>query len=321
MDQTPLKDKETRYGNGPFLDHLSLSLDLPSPPRLIRWNTNLIYDCGESIIRLTPNAFRPRDDVLRELHWLRYVGRETRNVVRVLSVPDAPPAQLEFADEHFTVTFLEKIDGTPVSEGQWGPPHFERLGALAGFMHRIGRKYDPPEECDLHHWDRIPEACLAHGLPDDDRNLPDLNRRVFDHMAAMPRREESYGPIHYDIHAGNYLITGKGRIVLFDFENSCRGHHINDIAVALYYAGLHQFSEGSEEFNESFLSSFWNGYENEHAVPHDETDDIPWLLLNRSLIVYGYLLKIWPGARTDEQEAHVQRVERSIVIARSQLEI
>ena len=313
-------DKSTHYGAGPFLEYLCRSLDLPFPPQLIRWNTNLIYDGGESIIRLTPNAFRPRDDVLRELHWLKYVGSRTDGVLSVLADPDAPPAQFEFAGEHFTVTLLEKIHGTPVSEQQWGPPHFEQLGSLVGSMHRIGREYDPHASLDLHHWDRIPEACLAHDLPDDDRKLPELNRQVYDHMAAMPRREGSYGPIHYDIHAGNYLIRPDGRIVLFDFENSCRGHHINDIALALYYARLHQFSnDDDDDFNQSFLSSFWTGYETEHPVPEHEIEHIPWMLLNRSLIVYGYLLKIWPLQRTEKQEAHLQQVAASIVSARSEL--
>jgi Ser/Thr protein kinase RdoA (MazF antagonist) len=138
-------------------------------------------------------------------------------------------------------------------------------------------------------------------------------------MVAMPRLPKSYGPIHYDIHPGNYLMTSDGRMVLFDFENSCRGHYINDIAVVLYYSRMHKFSKGDEGFNHSFLASFWKGYEHEYSVPESEIPHIPWLLLNRSLILYGYLFKIWPGERDDLQEAYIKDVELNILSTRKEL--
>lgn len=312
-------EKSKQYGEGAFLERLCQTLDLEGRPELIRYNTNLIYDCGDFIVRLTPNAFRPRDDVVRELHWMKFVGTHTKGVVQVLGDGGTHTRQVEFDDEHFTATLLEKIVGEPVSESQWDAAHFERLGVLTGFLHRIGQAYEAPEGIDLVEWDRPPEACLAHGLPDDERGLPELNSVVFDHMAAMPRIPQSYGPIHYDIHPGNYLMTPDGRMVLFDFENSCRGHYINDIAVVLYYSRFHKLSNADERFNESFLSAFWNGYATEYPVPVDEVDEIPWLLLNRSLLVYSYLQRIWPGERDDEQNRYVDRVERSIVSSRAEL--
>ena len=312
-------DKLKQYGEGEFFKHLCQTLGLLGQPKLIRHNTNLIYDCGDFIVRLTPNAFRPRDEVVRELHWMQYVGSRTRDVVRVLGESPSETQQIEFEDEHFTVTLLEKIVGEPITQDQWKPAHFARLGTLTGSLHRIGQEYTAPEGADLSEWDKIPEACLAHKLPDDDRRLPELNKLVFDHMAAMPRFPQSYGPIHYDIHPGNYLMTSDGRMVLFDFENSCRGHYINDIAVVLYYSRLHKLSQVDAGFNRSFLASFWKGYETAYPVPENEIEQIPWLLLNRSLIVYGYLFKIWPGERDNEQQRFIERVERSILSAREDL--
>jgi hypothetical protein len=42
-------------------------------------------------------------------------------------------------------------------------------------------------------------------------------------------------------------------------------------------------------------------------------------LLNRGLLVLGYLFKIWPGEKTTEQNQYITRVERSIVDARKEL--
>jgi Ser/Thr protein kinase RdoA (MazF antagonist) len=310
-----------QYGAGPFLDELCDSLALQSRPRLLRSNTNLVYDCGDSILRLTPESFRPAEEVHGELHWLHFVGTHTDNFVRVLGDRPTETTQFSFAEESFSVTRFARIEGNLIRQQEWKPPHFERLGRLAGSMHRIGQEYTPPEDVDLCEWDHIPEACLARELPEDCRELPRLNERVFAYMTGMPRNAGSYGPIHYDIHAGNYLMAPDGRIVLFDFENSCRGHYINDIAVALYYARLHPFSTDDDDFSRSFLASFWRGYEQEYVVPTGEMESIPWLLLNRGLIVYGYLLKIWPGDRNAEQQRHLQRVEQGIRSVRTQLGI
>ncbi len=227
-------DKAKRYGKGPFLEHLTRVFALQSEPKLIRHNTNLIFDCGDQIIRLTPNAFRSADDVNRELHWMTFVGKHTDRVVRVLG-PDATiTRQVEFGGESFTATLLQKIEGQPIGKDAWNATHFEQVGQLTCLLHRLGQEYRPGPEVALLSWDRSPEACLAHDLPADERELPRLNQAVYEYMAAMPKPESHFGPIHYDIHPGNYLDTPTGQLALFDFENSCLGHYINDVAVALY---------------------------------------------------------------------------------------
>lgn len=316
-----MQSKALYYGQGPFFDHLCNAMDLPGEPDLIRNNTNLIYDCGEFILRLTPNAFRSREEVERELHWLRFVGSQTEDVVQVYDDHSAHAQQIDFDDEHFTATVLEKIIGEPVNEAQWNEPHFERIGQLTGFLHRIGEAYVAPSGRELTEWDHVPENCLSTHLPDDQRQLPQLSTQAFDYMTAMKRHDQSYGPIHYDIHAGNYLITADDRLVLFDFENSCRGHHINDIAVALYYAMLHQLTTEPDGFDETFMPAFWIGYQREREIPEREIEHIPWLLLNRALIVYGYLFKIWPDEQDETQQAFVQRVEDGIERLRAVLNI
>ena len=314
-----MTDKAERYGSGAFFESLCDCLGLHGRPELIRHNTNLIYDGGEFVVRLTPNSFRPREEVERELHWMKYVATRTPDVVQLYGDDRELTRQFEFDGEEFTVTMLEKIIGEPIGAESWNGAHFERLGRLTGFMHRIGQDYQAPAGFELTEWDATPDASLADHLPDDDRDLSGLSDLVLEHMAAMPRGLGSYGPIHYDIHSGNYLITPAGRMVLFDFENSCCGHYINDIAVVLYYARLHKLSELDDDFDARFLAAFWKGYAGEYPVPEDQVEHIPWLLLNRGLIVYGYVLKIWPGELDDEQRFYLGRIEESISRAREAL--
>jgi amicoumacin kinase len=309
------------YDRGTFLDELCRSFELTVQPKLIRSNTNLIYDCGDSILRLTPNSFRSADEVARELHWMEFVGSRTTGVVHIIGDDPVSTRQFSVGEESFTAARLERIDGKPVEQEQWNASHFEQLGQLTGLLHRIGQDYSPPENVALVEWDKIPEACLARQLPDDDRCLPRLNKAALEYMGAMPCATARYGPIHYDIHAGNYLLTPDGRLILFDFENSCRGHYINDIAVVLYYARLHRFTDDDADFAGTFLESYWTGYKTEYPVPHDEAHSIPWLLMNRGLMVYGYLRKIWPNELDDEQAAFANRVEDGIASDREELGI
>ena len=309
------------YDSGPFLEDLRSTFELDCAPKLIRSNTNLIYDCGNLILRLTPNSFRSADEVRRELHWMAFVGSKTEDVVHLIGDGPADTQQFMRGEESFTVAKLEKIHGEPVAKEQWNSDHFERLGKLTGMMHRIGQEYAPSKDVALTEWDEIPEADLARHLPDDERELPRLNQAASSYLGQMPREAGSYGPIHYDIHAGNYLLTSDDRLVLFDFENSCRGHHINDIAVVLYYARLNPLSAGITNFASLFLEAFWRGYETEYAIPQEEVLNIPWLLLNRGLLVYAYVLKIWPGELDEEQSKIAGRIDDLIRHDRTKLNL
>jgi len=306
-------DKEKFYGDGPFVHHLCESLKIGPTPKLIRYYTNLIYDCGDFVIRLTPNSFRPRKDVIRELHWLSYVASQTQDVVQVLDDDPTRLKQFEFESEEFTVTFLKKIDGCEIGAEQWNAGHFTRLGKLAGFMHRVGMSYRAPPGWELLDWDDAPESDFVKHIPNEDSHLVKLNQDVLKHIVDVPRYEDSFGPIHFDIHQGNYLLTKNDRLVLLDFENSCLGHHINDIAMVLFYAKINKITDQSESFVEQFLEVFWRGYEGEYTVPESEIKEIPWFMMCRAIGLFGYLHHIFPADRNEEQNQYVERVRRMIL--------
>ena len=87
----------------------------------------------------------------------------------------------------------------------------------------------------------------------------------------------------------------------------------------LYYSRIRKLSKVDAGFNQAFLDSFWKGYATAYPVPEEDIEHIPWLLLNRGLIVLGYLFKIWPGEKTREQQQYIARTERGILDARETL--
>jgi len=61
---------------------------------------------------------------------------------------------------------------------------------------------------------------------------------------TYPKSKENYGLIHYDIHRGNFLLVGsEKKLILFDFEMTCKSWYINDVSAVLYYACSHRKSK------------------------------------------------------------------------------
>lgn len=283
--------------------------------QLIRSNTNLVYDCGDRILRLTPASIRDKVDVQTEIDWLTFLAREGANVVQVLG--DGDPIELEIEQEVFWGICFKKIQGAKVTADQWKAAHFEGLGDLLGQLHKVGKGYPIRSDLSYRDWDKIPEFYGFEYFPDDNRQLRRLHNEVVHELKRLPQEAANYGLIHYDVHHGNYLLTSEQKIVLFDFELVCQSWYIYDVATVLYYAYNHPASKQYRSFNELFLSHFWRAYEQHHQISEIEKEKIPLFLLYRDLMVYGYLLQIWGNKELSQQEQiYKTRVEGSIAARR-----
>lgn len=280
--------------------------------RLIRSNTNLIYSCGNFIIRLTPASVRTKLQIESELAWLIYLGEKGSPVVRLLSGQEVITIEVE--GHKFLGVIFARIKGRKVEAKDWNGNHFERLGQLSGQLHRLGQEYQWTGDYGYQHWNEIPEF---HNYPKLDEAFPwgiELHTAVVSKMMTLPAKAANYGLIHYDIHHGNYLLLEDGNLVLFDFELCCQSWYIHDVATVLYYACTHPQSQAFVNFQAHFLEHFWLGYRMEFPIPSvEEQAYVPIFLLYRDLMVYGYLLDIWGGkSLTKQQEQYLKRMKRSI---------
>lgn len=284
----------------------------PSDATLIRANTNLIYDCKNCIIRLTPSHVRTKLEIESELSWLTYLAEAGAAVVRLIS-GDSPITVRVDAQSFWGVIFI-KISGKKVDRGDWTKAHFEKLGVLSGQLHRLGKDYTRKVNLAQKHWDEIPEYLnyprLSQAFPDG----IELHMAVVRHIKTLPKDSSNYGLVHYDIHHGNYLLKPDGKLVLFDFELCCQTWYVHDVATVLYYAENHPKSRETENFQTLFLQHFLKGYQREFQTPSEtEMNFIPAFLLYRDLMVYAYLLDIWAGKTlTGQQESYLTRIEMSI---------
>lgn len=280
---------------------------------LIRANTNLIYDCGAFIIRLTPAFVRTKLQIENELAWLVYLGERGAPVVKLISGREA--ITVEVGERKFWGVIFARIKGRKVEAKDWNGNHFERLGQLSGQLHRLGQQFEWTSDDNYQHWNQLPEF---HNYPKLAEAFPwgiELHEAVVERMMTLPTKALNYGLIHYDIHHGNYLLQEDGNLVLFDFELCCQSWYIHDIATVLYYAGTHPQSQTLVNFQAHFLEHFWSGYQGEFPIPSvEEQAYIPVFLLYRDLMVCGYVLDIWEGKPlTKQQEQYMKRIKRSII--------
>lgn len=282
-----------------------------SSAQLIRSNTNLVYDCGREIIRLTPASVRSKMAVQSELAWLEFLDQQGVNVVKLIS--GVEPILLKIDGKTFWSVVFEKIAGRKLTKADWTPTHFQKLGRLAGQLHQLVGLYQWKPPIRYSHWDEIPEFHYYPKLAGTIEDGVSLYQKVVGKIDQLGKTSEQYGLIHYDIHQGNYLLSQDGQLVLFDFELACRSWYVHDVAIILYYAEHHPEAKKETDFADYFLRYFWKGYEPFNQLQEEEKEMIPFFLLYRDLMVFAYLLHIWEGKiLTRQQITYKDRIETSI---------
>ena len=282
--------------------------------QLIRSYSNLVYDGGDQIIRLTHSSLRPESNIIAELHWLAALGQAGLRVVHIL--PSKADNKWELIPgqegDYFTSVSFEKLAGERIKKEEWTPAHFRSLGELTAQLHLHSLSFKPAESVSYPQWDEIIEHFSYQYAQQDREEIKWLFDALMQHFKSYPKHSENYGLIHYDIHHGNYFPQPDG-IVLFDFEMTCYGWYMHDVATILYYACNHPASRKIVDFEPTFLHYFWQGYESHHQLPLEDRSMISYYLLYRDLMVYGYLGKVWAGKELSEGDAaYLERLRKSI---------
>ena len=292
--------------------------------KLIRSNKNLIYDCGDKILRISPSNIRSKTEIEAEISWLIFLAENRLPVVTVIQSNSKKNFEIIANQNNYsTVVCFNKIIGEKISKSYWNNKHFKKLGKLTGILHRVGKQYKQKENLVYKDWNSIIEFESYKDLPQDERGLPQLHQKIVNQINQLPKTKENYGLIHYDIHHGNYLLTQQNsELRLFDFEMTCNSWFINDISTVLYYANHFPKQKETEEFETYFMNHFWEGYEQEHKINEDEKEWIPNFLLYRDIMIYGFLSKIWKTKELNKHEIrYLEMIQESIKNRRKTKEI
>ncbi len=291
-----------------------------SEAELLKGSSNLVYDCGDKILRLSHSDIRGHSEVKLEIDWITLLQAQQLPVVELIPSVNGRALEQIGGDNHFTVVCFEKIDGKKVTESEWNEQHFQKLGKLLGQLHRTQKKQD--NDAHYKHWDEIVEFENYKLLADLNPDYHDMHEALVKEFRTYNRSKENYGIIHYDIHHGNYLLVGEEKkLVVFDFEMACKSWYVNDIACVVYYAKHFPPARDEVDFENRFLAAFWKGYETENQLTEREKEKIPKFLLYRDLVVLAFLRNIWDFEKINDQEkAYVAMMKQSIAKRRVILE-
>ncbi|MEO0337871.1 MAG: phosphotransferase [Bacteroidota bacterium] len=284
--------------------------------QLIRDNSNLIFDAGPIILRLSHSAIRTYEDIEVELDFIEFVQQQGLPVVRIKPTLSGQLYHTIPASEgHFTTVAFDRIEGHRVTAEEWTPQHFELLGKVNAQFHKVSLNYQQKAHLKYKHWDEIIEHKVHPYLNELGQEFGDAYNQVIAKLSKLPKNDHNYGIIHYDIHHGNYLMIPGDTVPLkvFDFEMACLSWFVNDACTTIHYATKFPGQGDQDAYEQVLVEYFWKGYDTIFTIAEAEKATLPYWLLYRDLMVYGYVYKSWKGTpKMEENALFLEKTERSV---------
>ncbi len=258
--------------------------------KLIKSQINYIYGNENNILQFTPLEYKLTSELILELKWIEYLNKSGFEVVRIVKSREN---NLFHEADDYTVVCYERIIGKKAKKSNWNKAFFQNLGRHTGRLHRLGKAFEVKNNYNYKNWNEISKGKFVEYLPHDERDLTGIYDHLMREFNSYEINDENYGLVHYDIHHENYYLKGSSeKIILFDFEMTCKSWYINDISIILYYVLNSTEKEGHEKISDMFLSSFFHGYRKEFSIEEGEKKKISKFLLYRDLLVYGFTFRV-----------------------------
>ncbi len=244
-------------------------------------------DGSSYILRISHSLRRSFEMIQAESDWLNYLADNGVSVSR--TVPSISDNHVEVIQDNKDGTFLAtafiKAEGSFKDSGNWSPELVYQLGQILGTMHALGKTYHPTHK--RLHWDDPIMLEVESVLPASESAVLLKYRELISHLDGLDRSSESYGLIHQDAHAGNFLIDSNQKITLFDFDDACYGWYANDIAISLFYAVMP--ADDKAQFSRFFLEHLLSGYRSRNELASHWVKEIPWFLKLREIDLYAVI--------------------------------
>jgi len=256
---------------------------------------NVIYSCEKAgaqakIIRIAFLNDRSREDYLGEVEYIRYLCEYGGSVANVISSQKGNLLE-EIAHHHHTffVCLFEKARGKMLVENNYqyrdGVPlteYFYNCGKVLGKLHQLSKAYTPVHR-RYRFSDKYNAGYIDELIPD---SLPLLKEKLVEllkTLEGLDQSRESFGMIHFDYNDGNFTIDfDTGQITVFDFDNSCFGWYLFDLAdLWTHGVGWIQFEPDAgkrQKFMEEYFNAVLEGYRSETRIENSMLEKLPLLI-------------------------------------------
>lgn len=256
------------------------------------------------VLRLTHSSHRLKDEIEAELTFLKYVRENGANAAGSLLSLNGKLVEEHVASDgtSFFASMFEWADGQLVDRTNpnvWNDDLMYRLGKTIGKLHALTVNYPITKFRET--WDE--EAYIQEMLNHEE--IGPCTKELLEEMSSYPRKSDSYGLIHSDLHFHNFFVNDEGKITAFDFDDLQYNYFISDIAIVLFYTAWG--SKGTYEEKSAFakrqLGIIRKGYETEYVLDEVWYSRIPAFLKCRDIVLY-YVLKM----KYEGKEEQSQRI-------------
>jgi Ser/Thr protein kinase RdoA (MazF antagonist) len=253
---------------------------------------NVVYTCEQEgreslILRVSFLPDRKREDYIAELEYVRYLFEHGASVSNVVSSKKGYLLEEITYDEHtFFVCMFVKATGKLLVENHYkyreGVPlteYYYNSGKVLGKMHQLSKGYTPVHR--RHHLiDNYSGEYIDNLVPESFPLLKEKMVELLNTLKALDTNKETFGMIHFDYNDGNYSIDlDTGQITVYDFDNSCFGWYMYDLAdLWTHGVGWVQFEPDADkrkQFMDDYFQTALAGYTSETKIEDSMLEKLP----------------------------------------------
>jgi len=245
-------------------------------------------DGAKLAMRINVNSRRSAANIAAELQWIDALARDTDLVVAapVRTITGDLVSSVHSPDlgRDLSVAVFSWLNGRDLGEA----PTLEKMraaGRAMATLHDHASTWRPSNGAELSLLDdpfwTFPDRLTAEnlGIGGDDlavvRSMVDLSSSTMKRLFAAGSPQ----PIHTDLHDWN-MKWYRGRLSVFDFDDSGIGLPIQDLAVATYY----------RRPEHDHVDALFEGYVSLRPLPEYTSEDFETLVAHRNLLLLNDLL-------------------------------
>ncbi|WP_338586744.1 phosphotransferase [Paenibacillus sp. Y5S-9] len=253
---------------------------------------NVVYTCEREgreslILRVSFLPDRKREDYIAELEYVRYLFEHGASVSNVVNSKKGHLVEEITYDEHtFFVCMFVKAKGKLLVENHYqyreGVPlteYYYNSGKILGKIHQLSKGFTPVHR--RHHLiDNYSGEYIDNLVPKSFPLLKEKMVELLNTLQGLDTNQETFGMIHFDYNDGNYSIDfDTGQITVYDFDNSCFGWYMYDLAdLWTHGVGWVQFEPDADkrrQFMDDYFQNALAGYTSETKIEDSMLEKLP----------------------------------------------
>lgn len=253
---------------------------------------NVVYTCvkegaAEKVIRIAFSNNKSRVEFQAEVEYIRYLFEHGGSVSDVISSKDGNLLEeITHQNQTFFVSLFDKARGKMLVENNYryreGVPiteYYYNCGKTLGKLHALSKGYTPVHRRH-DFFDKFNAEYIDKLIPNSLSLLKEKLVELLKNLEGIDRNQEFFGMIHFDYNDGNYKIDfDTGQITVYDFDNSCFGWYIYDLA-DIWRSGVGWIAAEPDvgkrkEFMDNYFKTALEGYRSETNIENSMLAKLP----------------------------------------------